>query len=417
MIKGNKDLSLLEPLVSPKVLEEKYYTNIIRQIFFFLLTFLILISLVIIFILREPKYRQSVERNDTGSGSRYYELRGIWEDSQEEKFNIEVPPKELNSKEFSNYVERLRKELPKVIQGNNPSLREVSSPLYLPETYLYPEIKLSYEYDYRYIGYQGEILDFLEDEKAIKLKVTCHYENMEESFEVDIRLMKGNLQEKTSLKEKVQEVVGQSLDQKTILLPKEIEGKKVSFLHRDWSILPKVIFGSLLIGVLIYLLMKQTLDTKLKKRKLEIEKDYGEVVVGLMLFIGAGYSLRRALEMIVIDYRKKKTRRYLYEELERAYRELEGGVSERIVYQSLGERSQSTLVLRLTEILSGYLSKGNQGLVKLLEEEAKNAMEERKLLAIKEGEEVSIKLLGPMMGMLLVVLILLMFPAFLQFQI
>lgn len=417
LIKGNKDLSLLEPLVSSKVLEAKYYTNWIRQIFLFLFTFLIFIFLVVIFIAKEPKYREFVERNEMGGGSRYYELRGVWENKKEEKFQIEVPPKQLNSKEFSVYVERLERELPTVIKGENPSLREVSNSLYLPETYLYSEIRLSYEYDSRYIGYQGEVLDFPEDEKEMKIKVTCHYENMEKSFELDIRLIQGIQEDKSSLKDEVQALVGQEMNQKTIRLPQEIEGERITFLSRDWSILPKIIFGGLLVGVLIQLLMKQNIDTMLKKRKIEIEKDYGEVVIGLMLFIGAGYSLRRAIEMIVIEYRRKKIKRYLYEELERAYRELEGGVSESIVYQSLGERSRSNLVLRLTEILSGYLKKGNQGLVNLLEEEAKSAMEQRKLLAIKEGEEVSIKLLGPMMGMLFVVLVLLMFPAFLQFQI
>lgn len=62
-------------------------------------------------------------------------------------------------------------------------------------------------------------------------------------------------------------------------------------------------------------------------------------------------------------------------------------------------------------------AKGTRGITVLLEQEAQNAFEERKHAAKRYGEEAGTKLLFPMMLMLGIVMVILLVPAVLAFQI
>jgi hypothetical protein len=66
-------------------------------------------------------------------------------------------------------------------------------------------------------------------------------------------------------------------------------------------------------------------------------------------------------------------------------------------------------------LLEQNVTKGSKGMVSLLEQEERNAMNERINLAKKRGEEAGTKLLGPMILLLLIVMLMIMIPAFLSF--
>jgi hypothetical protein len=60
---------------------------------------------------------------------------------------------------------------------------------------------------------------------------------------------------------------------------------------------------------------------------------------------------------------------------------------------------------------------GSKGLCRLLEQESQNALEERRALARKLGEEAGTKMLLPLMMMLGIVIAIIMVPAMLSFQV
>ena len=70
----------------------------------------------------------------------------------------------------------------------------------------------------------------------------------------------------------------------------------------------------------------------------------------------------------------------------------------------------------LSVLLVQNLRRGNENLLELLEREAASVTEERKRSARVQGEEAAIKLLLPMVMQLVVVLIILVVPAFLNFM-
>ena len=85
-------------------------------------------------------------------------------------------------------------------------------------------------------------------------------------------------------------------------------------------------------------------------------------------------------------------------------------------YERMGRRFGLSQYKMLSVLLVQNLRKGNENLLELLEREAASVTEERKRNAKVQGEEAGIKLLLPMVMQLIVVLIILMVPAFLNFM-
>lgn len=150
--------------------------------------------------------------------------------------------------------------------------------------------------------------------------------------------------------------------------------------------------------------------------------DYAEVVSKLLILLGAGMSLKQAWNRISAQYSDKRQKkqikeRYIYEEMIITNHEILDGESERLAYQKFGERVDLGEYQRLIRMLLQNLQTGSRGLCKLLEQESENALEERKALACKLGEEAGTKMLLPLMMMLGIVIAIIMIPAMLSFQV
>ena len=97
--------------------------------------------------------------------------------------------------------------------------------------------------------------------------------------------------------------------------------------------------------------------------------------------------------------------------------EMKSGISEGEAYEHFGKRCGDMAYVKLGTLLSQNLRKGSKGLSDILKMEAIQAFENRKSLAKRKGEEAGAKLMVPMLGMLAVVFVMIMVPAFLTLQI
>ena len=132
-------------------------------------------------------------------------------------------------------------------------------------------------------------------------------------------------------------------------------------------------------------------------------------------------SLKQAWNRIAAQYfdnrQKKETKeRFIYEEMLITNREILDGESERLAYQKFAERVDLGAYQRMIRILLQNLQTGSRGLCELLAQESEAAMEERKALARKLGEEAGTKMLLPLVLMLGIVIAVIMVPAILSFQ-
>lgn len=124
-----------------------------------------------------------------------------------------------------------------------------------------------------------------------------------------------------------------------------------------------------------------------------------------------------AWERVVQNYRKKQTKnkKVAYEEMETTYNQIKDGMSERQAYEQFGERVGVSEYRKLASLLAQNLRKGTAGLSQILEEESIDAYSRQESIVKKKGEEMSTKLLLPMMLMLGLVIVIIVIPAIMNF--
>lgn len=170
---------------------------------------------------------------------------------------------------------------------------------------------------------------------------------------------------------------------------------------------------------LVIVSRRQKAAEREKKRREALKRDYPELISKLLLLMQAGLVTRSAMMRIAADHRQAvqsgKKPRPAFEEVERTCNEMARGISEEEAYQRFGKRCALPVYRTLSVLLVQSIQKGGTGLSQLLEREIVAAMEERKRTARIDGERASIRLLLPMGMMLVVVLALLIVPAFLSF--
>lgn len=200
-------------------------------------------------------------------------------------------------------------------------------------------------------------------------------------------------------------------------LPAELDGKRLQWIRPgDTS---GTLFAGLCFAAAVLLLGQQSRveQQKLRKRREQLLMDYPAFVMKFTLLIQAGMTVRRAFQKIGEDYlRCRPVRpRFAYEEIVTACREMESGVSELEAYRRFGERCSQIQYKTFSTLLVQNLQKGSRQLSDMLEREAMEAWEERKRKARILGESAATRLLFPMLLMMLVVMALIMIPAFLAF--
>ncbi len=102
----------------------------------------------------------------------------------------------------------------------------------------------------------------------------------------------------------------------------------------------------------------------------------------------------------------------VYSEMIFTCRELKSGISEEEGYERFGKRTGLQEYIRFSALLGQNLKKGSANLLSRLREEADSAVIERMQNCRRLGEEAVTKLLLPMILMLLVVMVMILLPAF-----
>lgn len=81
------------------------------------------------------------------------------------------------------------------------------------------------------------------------------------------------------------------------------------------------------------------------------------------------------------------------------------------MYEQLGRRLELPEYYQLLQHISQYIRMGTKNLRNLMEQEMQQALEKRRELAKKKGEEASTKLLFPMILLLVLVMVMIVYPA------
>lgn len=207
-----------------------------------------------------------------------------------------------------------------------------------------------------------------------------------------------------------------SLGENMLSLPTEIDGQRIYYSeHEDRSYLLLPLLG-VVAAMAIYMRQGQARRTEKKQREALLMLDYSELVSKLMVYIGAGLTVRNALETISQHFdaliaRGIKEDRPLYQELRTMVIQFRRNMPESEIYLSFGRRVNLKPYTKLVSLIEQNRMNGARNLRAMLELEMEDAFEQRKTTARRLGEEAGTKLLLPLFIMLGIVMIIVIVPA------
>lgn len=335
-------------------------------------------------------------------------------------FQVEVEPILLSGEEMYRLFEDFLSKLPEYMLGRNESLQNVTSDLKLDRKYGDCPIMVRWESSNpAVLGSDGRV-GKVEEKESVMLYLWMTYGEYSRETEVSVTVAPPALTEEEQVRREMEELLAKSqedsLEEETWRLPPEWRGESLrwSQAEEDYSLL--LWAASLGTAVAIFLFTDKDLHGQVEKRRNSIRRVYPEIVHKLVLFVGAGLTVRGAFQKVAGDYeanlRGGGRESPAHEEMLYTCRELQSGVSEGISYEHFGRRTGLQEYIRLCTLLAQNLKKGNSTLLERLREEADKAAEARLQQSKKLGEEAGTKLMAPMMLMLMVVMAIIMVPAF-----
>lgn len=333
-----------------------------------------------------------------------------------------VDERVYSQKEAEEAFDLTEKWLGQVMTGKNKSLSCVREDLYLPDRWEEYGIDIAYSSNrYDLIDRNGKVKNMdLKGEESVLIKAELSYESYNRSCEYKVTvyplLMTEEEKFKKELEQTLQDENMRQREKKTLQLPDHIGEDQISIREKADKSYLYMIMGGILAALLIYQGMDRDLDKLWERRKKELLLSYPDFVGKLALLTGAGMNAATAVKRIYYDG-KKHTRCPLYEELGIFIRETDNGMLKEQALENLGKRSGLPQYRKFCSLLSVNIKKGSINLKRLLEQEAEEAFMEYQNQVKKLGEEAGTKLLLPMILMLAVVLVIIMVPAFMTYQI
>lgn len=362
-------------------------------------------------------------RNGYGDGPVVYDL--VVEGMTERPFDcqVEIQAVRYETEEAEKVFEQIIQSLPERIKGENPSVLEVKTDLTLPAEFREYGISVSWRSDNPEVmdsfG-QIRIQDCPEEGAAVCLtaKLTDGIHSREAP--VEVRVYPGDVSDEQKLaallKARIQEEDLRSYARKEVKLPKEWDGQALHYrqkAEKEYRLFP--LFG-VAAAVLLYAREKKQVQEEQKKRDQKLLLDYADVVYQLMVFTGAGLTVGRAWERIVLNYEERRregrrSKRPVYEEMAETYGQMQCGMPEGKAIADFGKRCRLQPYLKLSTLLEQNRRTGTKDLQQILEQEMTLAWEQQTNVARRMGEEAGTKLLLPLFLMLLVVMTVIMVPA------
>ncbi|MDE7299869.1 MAG: type II secretion system F family protein [Lachnospiraceae bacterium] len=334
---------------------------------------------------------------------------------------LEVGAKVRTGGELEELFSEAFEELEKRMQGKNSSLSEVEYSLVLPDALPELGVEIYWETsDSTLLQPDGSVCNHeLEKPAGIVLGATVVYagESRKRSYPVTILPYPYSGQE--LFEREVLRAVGESSERTSELdymeLPQSVSSGELYWEEAGRSGASGLLLLWVVLLLLLYFHETSELLGRMKKREGQLLADYPDFLSRFLLLLGAGMNVRGAWERMTEDYKKNGRCRYVYEEMKRTAAQLEVGMPELQAYEIFGRRCGLLPYLRFTAILSQNLRKGSRGIAELLQSEAREVFSERMAQARRKGEEAGTRLLLPMGGMLVLVLVVILVPAFASF--
>ncbi len=371
---------------------------------------------------------EELVRNSYGEGSRVekYEV-SIEGEVQNEVVEIEVQEREYSETEIRTIFEEIMQKLDQEILGDNQSFDHIEKGLHLPDSLKGYPVDIRWELsNYEVLDSEGNVVEANATDAGtlVEIRGILTYLEYEAVYTANCMVYAetkvGEEKWMDLLESTIESLEQDTRQEETISLPQSIDGKRVEWnKKKDTRGYYILVFGAIGAALLVWNSRQEKREEKQKRRE-QMERDYPNIVSKVELLLTTGMTVKQVWLRVVQAYEEQKENygiRHAYEEMKVTCNEMQGGIAEAECYERFGIRCQTSMYMKFGALLSQNLRKGSRGLAELLRVEGIQAFEIRKGTAKQKGEEAGAKLMLPMMGMLAVVLIMVIVPAFLSMQI
>lgn len=369
----------------------------------------------------------SLIRNKTGEGQATYEIEAEIK-GEKTKLPVTLEEEQYSEEEIEEWFDYGCDNIDSLILKDNLSLDMVEDDLELIDKLPGSCIEISWQCsDYSVIQPSGELIkeNISKEGEKIKLVAVFSYMDYERKHEIDLvvkeKSYEGIDKYFYELKRKIAVQEKENRTENVYSLPKVIEGEKVTYRgEREYQELIILVLG-MAVAILLPFRDKSALDKEKQKRNQKMLFEYPELVCKLSLYLGAGMNLFNAWEKIALDninrLREKDEKSFLSTQIIYTYRQLQNGMLMGKAFDEFGNRCGMKTFKKLSMLINSNMKKGSSDLSIILEREAKEAFDKRKGLLIKRAGDASVKLMMPMFMELLVVIGVLIVPAFLTLEV
>ena len=377
---------------------------------------------LIVFVGEQIDRRQDMEvvRNSYGEGKRIEEYE-VTIEGEKERIQLEIEEQSYTREEIQEMFDKLLQEMDALVLGENDSWDYVERDLNLfTQLEKYP-VQIQWELSsYDVLSLNGKIREeqLVEEGTLVEIRGTISYGEEQVIYIRNARVYPPIREKEDKLlyeiRQKVTQLEESTRETSSFRLPKEVAGKSLEWSRQTESRWYYVLFVGVVLCVFLVYQEQDRKKQQEKKRKEAFTRAYPILISKFAMLLGTGTTIKTAWEKILCN---KGDGGMVYEEMQTTLHEMQSGISEAEAYERFGKRCGLTAYMKFGALLSQNLRKGSKGLGDMLRMEAIEAFERRKSMARRLGEEAGSKLLAPMLGMLAVVLIMVMVPAFMTMQI
>ena len=423
-----KKLSILDPSADSGILVRDYY---LQKIQFMMKMLMVGMFFLVILIFKDkadnPLGKGDIlKRNETGEGSSIYNLEAKLASGTKEKVQLELLERQLTKDEQIKEIEKVTQLLPTLIIGENKSLQHIEKSLVLPDKIEGYQVRIRWETsDYQLMDEDGSIGEKEVSASGEKIVLTAILICGEETKEVSLegKIFPPVQSSEKSVQDELMELIQKGQEKSKYIsnyqLPQMLGTEKIEWSEEKNKMFIYIVFAIPILCITISFGKDRDLQKKIEQKNKSLLMEYSEFVSKLQLLIGCGMTMRSAFEKMKQDYSRTRKaggdKKEVYEELQNAVNRFQSGHSETEVYDFFGKRCGLLCYRKLTSLILQNLDKGTDGLLEALENESRVAFSERKQLAKRLGEEAQTKLLLPMAIMLVIVMLMILIPAYLSF--
>lgn len=412
----------MKNLYTGKNAEEKlksYYINKFASILCILFTGILLTVFTFVKgymenVITEGKY---IARNSYGEGEKQVNVTVGYEDGSKEEIILNIGERRYTDRELEQLYEQAKGEIAALLFPDGTSADEVRQDIPLPDSLEGFPFLIQWESEnYALVDYDGTVYnrELPQEGETVNLHAVFQCYEFRREYVFPVHILPPLLSEeeirRQEVRKSVEESEKKSVYEESCLLPEQINGEEVHWEEVRENSAGIVLLLACAAAILIYYMKDYDLHKQVLLKREEMSESYPEIVNRLVLYVGAGMTVRNAWRKIALDQGKKKE--YIYQEMLFACYEMDSGTSEGEAYEHFGKRCGIEQYIKLATLLVQNMQKGNSTMLLQLKEEAETAFVQRMDLARKKGEEAGTKLLMPMMILFGMVMVLIMIPAF-----